>query len=131
MPLVLVQKSAIRIINKAGFRDHTNPLFVKSGLLKLKDIIDLQTLLVMLKARLKSLPGDLQKLFVFTSEDENHRRRYDFKPPYARTTLKQMFLTVVGVSLWNSQNNDLKSCKNTFEFKWKYKTNQLKVYQND
>lgn len=31
MPLVLLQKRAIRMINKAGFRDHTNPLFIRSG----------------------------------------------------------------------------------------------------
>jgi len=79
MPLFILQKRAIHIIFKAGYRDHTNPLFIRSGLLKFKDIVELQTLLVMFKARSKALPHDLQKLFVCTSEDGNHRRPYDFK----------------------------------------------------
>lgn len=92
MPLILLQKRVIRIINKAGYRDHTNPLFIRSRLLKLKDIIDLQTLLIMLKARHKILPQDLQDLFVFTCPLENdyHRRRYNFKQPNAPTKLKRM-----------------------------------------
>ena len=36
--IVTLQKNAIRIINKAGYRDHTTPLFKKLGLLKVEDI---------------------------------------------------------------------------------------------
>ena len=84
MPLFLLQKRAIRIIHKVQFREHTNSLFIKSGLLKLTEIIELQTLQIMFKAKNRVLPENLQKLFVFTSEDENHRRRFAFKYQVAR-----------------------------------------------
>ena len=38
--LIILQKRAIRIINKAGYRDHTNILFLNSNLLKFIDIIE-------------------------------------------------------------------------------------------
>jgi len=131
MPLYILQKRAIRIIFKAGYRDRTNPLFIRSGLLKFKDIVELQTLLVMFKARSKALPYDLQKLFVCTSEDGNHRQPYDFKHLTARTNLKQMCLSVAGVKAWNLLRKDLKSCKNILEFKKRYKKKQLELYQTE
>ena len=75
----------------------------------------------MFKAKNRVLPGNLQKLFVFTSEDENHRRRFDFKHQVARTTLKQMCISVVGVKIWNSQLQDLKGCTDIYRFKKMYK----------
>ena len=72
------------------------------------DIVELQTLLVMFKAKTRTLPENIQDFFVFTAGNYEHRRKYDFKHPYARTTMKQMCISVCGVTLWNSLNNDLK-----------------------
>ncbi len=117
MPLFLLQKRAIRIIHEVKFGEHTNSLFIKSGLLKLTEIRELQMLLIMFKAKNRVLPENLLKLFVFTSEDGNHRRRFDFKHQVARTTLKQMCISVVGVKIWNSQQlQDLKGCTDTYRF---------------
>lgn len=53
----------------------------------------------------------LEKYFVFTSEDENDRRKYDFT--FVRTALKKTGFSFVGVKVW-------KSCKNKILFKKKY-----------
>jgi len=45
---VKLQKRAIHTINKSGFNSHTNPLFKRSGILKLKDSYEYQTNLIML-----------------------------------------------------------------------------------
>lgn len=127
-PLFLLQKRAVRIIHKVEFREYTNGLFVKARLLKLKEIIEQQTLLIVFKAKKRVLPENVQKLFVFTSEDENHRRRLDFKHQVARTTLKQMCVSVIGVKLWNSQQKDLKGCTDIFQFKKMYKERQIRQY---
>ena len=37
-PLIVLQKKCIRIINKAGYLDHTDPLFKSTKLLKLEQI---------------------------------------------------------------------------------------------
>ena len=96
--------------------------------MKLKDIAELQTL-VMYKAKSRTLPVYLQQLFVFGSEKEEHRRKLHFKHPYARTTLKQMCISVVGVKLWNSQQKDLKNCLCIFQLEKLYRLRKMGLYE--
>ena len=86
----------------------------------IKCIVELQTLLVMFKAKGRTLPENIQTFFVFTSENLDHRRKFDFKHP-ARTTMKQMCISVCGVILWNSLKNDSKACANIHQIKKMYK----------
>lgn len=120
-PLYILQKRAVRIINKVEAREHKNKLYIKSGLDKLKDIVELQTLLVMFKVKGRTMPDNIQNLFAFSSENKDHGRKFDFKHPFARTTLKQMCISVCGVKLWNSLTIDLKACININQFKRMYK----------
>ncbi len=48
-PLDVLQKRAIRLINKVNVREHTNRLFISSNTLKFENYVDLKTL-VMFKA---------------------------------------------------------------------------------
>ena len=41
---ILLQKRAIRIINKAQYNSHTEPLFKKSKILKVKDMFEYQVI---------------------------------------------------------------------------------------
>lgn len=68
----------------------------------------------MFKTKNRLLPENLQKLFVFNSEDESHREKFDLKHQVARTTLKEMCISVVGVKIWNSQLQDFKFFKQNF-----------------
>ena len=63
LPLVTLQKRAIRIINKAGYYDHTNLLFLHSRIIKFNDLVDYQVAQIMFKARNKLLQGNIQTLF--------------------------------------------------------------------
>lgn len=92
--LQLLQKKVIKIIH--GYREHSNVLFNNSGFLKLEYVVKEQTLLGMFKNKNREVPASLQKLFVFTSEDKNHRRKYDFRFQAAYTTLKQRFFYCQG-----------------------------------
>jgi len=72
-PLFILQKRALRIIHGVAprehtTREHTRGLFLESGLLKLKDLVSLQTLLVVHKAKRCLLPCGLQTLFTLNSE---------------------------------------------------------------
>lgn len=98
-------------------RERATELFIKSGLMKLEDIAELQTLLVMFKAKSRRLPENIQTIFVFHSENKDHRGKFDLKHPYAQTTLKLMCISVCGVKLWNSLKTDLKVCTNIHQFK--------------
>uniref|UniRef100_A0A3P9JKD6 Histone H4 n=1 Tax=Oryzias latipes TaxID=8090 RepID=A0A3P9JKD6_ORYLA len=84
-----------------------------------------------LKRQGRTLYEDLQKLFIFTTGHENHRRKFDFKQQIVRTTLKQKCLSIAGVKMWNSQENQLKSCQNIIQFKRMYKAKQLSLYKLD
>ena len=44
-PAILLQKRAICVINNAPYNSHTDPKFKKSGILKLNDLFDYQSLL--------------------------------------------------------------------------------------
>lgn len=46
-PLVTLEKKAVRIITFSNFQAHTNPLFLRLKILKLKDIITFNTALFM------------------------------------------------------------------------------------
>lgn len=61
------------------------------------------------------------RTFTEVLKDEEHTRKFHFKHQFARTTLKQMGTSVVGVKLCNSLQNDLKGCINIFQFKKMYK----------
>jgi len=52
-PLFILQKRAIRIIHKVGYREHTNTLFIMSKIMKLYDMIEFQTAQFLFKARNK------------------------------------------------------------------------------
>ena len=131
IPMIMLQKRALRIIYKEDFRAHTTRLFMLSGLLTFLDLVELRTLLVVFRAKYRELPKQLQKLFEFSSEDEDHRRRHDFKHLFARTTLKQMCISVTGIKLWNAQNKELKSCTTMFQFKKGFKRGKMINYELD
>ncbi len=126
-PLFVLQKRAVRIIHNVDFREHTKGLFIKSGLLKLKELIELQTLLVMCKTKCKILPENYRGCFCLRGR--NHRGKLNFKRQFARTHLKQMCISVVGAKLWNSLENDEKSCSNIFQFKKMYRERIRRSYE--
>ncbi len=67
-PLFVLQKRAVGNIHNLDYREFINGLFIKSGFLKFKDLVQLQTLLVMYKAKSTILPELLQKLFCFRGQ---------------------------------------------------------------
>jgi len=85
----------------------------------LKDLVSLQTLLVVHKAKHCLLPHGLQTLFTINSETS--RRNNDFKQP---------FDSVSGMKRWNFIENDLKCCSNILQFKNKYKEKIIYIKMN-
>lgn len=43
-------------MNKAGYYDHTNPLFLKSHVMKFNDLVSYKIMQTMFRAKAKSLP---------------------------------------------------------------------------
>ena len=129
-PIYVLQKKALRIVYKTSYNEHTNKLFIDMHALKLNDLIDYKTAIIMFRAKRRSLPTNLQNLFI--GKGNNHyftRQNENFQQVFARTSLKTMCISIYGVKLWNSLNDKLKHCNNERIFKKMYKREILEVYR--
>lgn len=120
-PLVLLQKRALRIIHKAGFREHTHNLFIQSKLLKIVDIVKYYTSIILYKAFNKLLPTNLQTFFKIKERTHDLRGHGNFIIPYGRSNRKRFCVTICGVILWNNLGSQYKQCQNIRKFKLLYK----------
>lgn len=130
LPLVTLQKKAIRIVHRVKFREHTNPLFLRSSNLKFQDLVRYKTAQIMFKASKKTLPTNIQNMF----HDRNVHHSYNLRgsnrlyQPKTRTTLKSMCISIQGVILWNSLAEELKASTNIVQFKRLFVKNVMSKY---
>ena len=64
----MMQKRAIRVINKATYNAHTDPLYKKSGILKLNDLYELQAILFVNDFLSDKLPESFKNVFRLNSD---------------------------------------------------------------
>ncbi len=85
-------------INKAGHYAHTNPLLMKSRVLKCNDLFCFNVMQLMYRAKTKSLPGSVQRFYLV------HECKYGliivckFIVPKAKKGIKRRCISVVGVN---------------------------------
>ena len=127
--LITIQKRAIRLINNAGYRDHTHSLFLGSHVLKFTDLVDFKTLQIMYKARYNLLPVNVQSKFLNKEGAYNLRGPLNFKKHVIRTNLKAMCISSHGVTLWNNLDEDLKQSRNMKQFKYRLKKHIFERYR--
>ena len=127
--IVLLQKRAIRIISGANRLAHTNKLFYDLKLLKLNDMVEYQTLIIMYRAFNNNLSKNIQDMFVLNT-DVNYsvRQKNNFKTKYVRTTLKSMSVSSRGVKLWNKLDKKLAYTPDILTFKKCFKKGFLEEY---
>ena len=122
--LVVLQKKALRNICKAKRLEHTNSLFIELNILKLYDLIEFKTVVIVFKARHKILPIKVQNNFTFNTDqfyNTRSRQKVDFVPLRPRTMLKSMCVSLRGVRLWNNLSCEFRNCSSIQMFKNKYK----------
>ena len=101
--IVILQKKAIRLINHADFRAHTNNLFKKMNILKFYDLVNLKICTVVHKALKKEIPMNLVHLLNFTKNTSyNTRNSSKLYHKYVRTNLKKFCISVSGVLMFNN-----------------------------
>ena len=130
-PICLLQKKIVRIINNAGFNDHTNEMFLKSKIIKFHDLVQFKTATIMYKAKNKLLPTNIQHLFD-TKEHLNYnlRGKNKFSTKYVRTKAKTMCVSVVGVKIWNNIDNNIAEAESLQKFKKMYKSYLFNCYNS-
>ena len=98
--LMKLQKRAIRIIMKKPFYHPTNALFVELNLLKLKDIITEQKIIILSKFVSHSLPCAISSLFQY-HRPTNTRLIQHFHVPLATTNYRSFSLSCSAPKAWN------------------------------
>jgi len=73
--LKTLQKKAVRIIHNTKYNSHTNPLFRKSGMLKIQDLYITECFKLFLKNRKKTLPQYLENQLLPNFEFHNYNTR--------------------------------------------------------
>lgn len=104
---------------------HTDPLFCKSSLLKLLDIISLHTYLFVFKF-LHEIATNCG--FQLMYNNFNARRPKDLMIPLCRTTHAQQSVIVMGTRLWNQLPEQLKNMVSLVIFKKSVKQLLFKNY---
>ena len=127
--LFLLQKRAVRIISKAGYLDHTTPLFTNLNLLKLTNIYYLNLGKFMFKQMNNLLPPCFKDICVFTSDVHCHVTRNSSRKHlyqyFNRTSLFKNSPQQRGIKYWNSLADDVKQCVSLQTFTKKLKFNLL------
>ena len=70
--VTILQKKAIRIVCKTGYRSHTNPLFLRTGILPFKDIIQANSLSFMYEYKHRILPSTFNHCWTQNWEIDSH-----------------------------------------------------------
>ena len=131
VPISILQKRAIRMINRAEYREPTNPLFIKLDTLKFKDIVDLQTLTILYKAHHNLLPLCSQDLFRIKETKYELRNTGSFVNKKARVNCLEHCVSVKGAKLWNDCDKELKMCSSIQTFKKRFKTMTINKYKDE
>ena len=119
--LFLLQKRAVRIINGAGFLDHTDPLFYAKNILKIRDLYKLNVGLYMYE---RWDAGNYER-----NHSYNTRNRNDLLPRQTRLTVTHdNSLSCIGPNIWNNIPDNIRNATSLSSFKYQHKTHLVSSY---
>ena len=111
--ILLLQKRAVRIICNVPYLEHTNPLFIKTGILKMRDLYTIQVCTFMLKNKLNILPPSCCWKYVAIADNircYNTRNQPQFEVVRCRTSVRENSISYVGPKIWNSLPLEIQNC---------------------
>ena len=125
----VLQKKAIRIINDLPFAEHTNDYFKSNNLLKLDDLYKYQVLRFMFNVVNEHI-HNFSDIVVHQRNVHNHntRGRNQLCIPQFSHSKTQFTISFVGIKLWNSLNEELKSELTLSSFSKKLKKQLIDEY---
>lgn len=124
--LFVAQKKLVRIMFHKSRYEHTNPLFCENNILKVNNIISLQTCIFVFKSM---YIHSNNTRFEFLSHNINTRRSNYLKIPFCRTVFAQRSVSVRGVREWNNLPQDTKTLTSISLFKREIGFSLLQKYE--
>ena len=104
--LLLLQKRAIRIIDKKCFLFHTKSLFIKYKILRFPEIVREQCIMILLAYINKNLPGPMSSMFQY-SKTSRTRSTQHFFVPFASTNYRLFAMSCCAPKIWNESVGSL------------------------
>ena len=103
-PLIKLQKKSVRVLHRASFNAHTDPIFREHSILKFSSIYKYSIMVFMFKWKVNLLPTIFQNYFVLNSEFRNASTRQSnlLRIPKMRLTVSFHMIRYKGVLFWNS-----------------------------
>ena len=99
----IAKKAVVRIVCNVDYQHPYNVLFIELHVLKVHDLIEVRTAMIMYKANTGCLPVNLQAMFHMSLERiHDTRNSKNLRQVFARTTKKPNCITVHGIKLWNT-----------------------------
>jgi len=116
--LFILQKRAIRIIYKAKYRDHTNPLFYESKILRLNDIIKFNQIVFIYDQINKNLPPSFNDTWNkhCRAVDYNLRNKEDYYIPMLKYRKLSKHPLYDIPRQWNNFDLNFKHCLDRLKF---------------
>lgn len=114
--LNILQKRAVRIIDRQKYNSHTSPILKKLKLLTAKDIFQLEYCKIFAKFCLGELPPYLTEQLMRTERTEssyNMRHTSNILPPLTRNKQQEQVISFRIASAWNSLPESIKSFRST------------------
>ena len=119
--LKLLQKKFVRLITNSQFLDHTDPLFLKTGILKIDDI---HSYLLSIHA--------FKNISDYSSHLHTHdtRNKDGLVPQFQRLSLTQRSVSYTVPKVWNSLPDYIKQCSTLSIFKSELKRFLIAQYSD-
>ena len=130
-PLYILQKKVVRLMTFSIFYEHSNPLFVKLGILKLHDLVFYHNAIFMYDFHNDSLPETFNTFFFPVNQRHNYKTRLasrsSYSLPHIRTNYGNFNIRYSGVKVLNEIDDETKKLKPAC-FKKKLKKYLLEKY---
>ena len=122
-----IAEKAIRIISKAKYIDHSEPLFKTLELLNLDKIYKLNCLLFVYRLINRNIYKDMKRRVFRNSDFHSHitRNRLQYRLPRTRLKCIRQSCLYLGLSLWNSIVKEIIDSKTIYNFKRQIKKELL------
>ena len=118
-PLFILQKKAIRLVNRVHYLEHTKPLFESMKILSIYQLYELNCILFIYKCLNSNKYPSFKNKMTRNSQYHNYNTRSNshFRLPASRLkNIRQSFF-YKGTDLWNRLNNNLTIFKPNLQFK--------------
>lgn len=128
--LKTLQKRAIRLIGKIGYRDQTSQTFSRLNVLKLDDIIKVNTCAFVYQAQNNNLPFNVQKRYIPVKRvhDYGTRNCKNLFKSRPQKNIRSRCISVKGITLFNKIPDNIKLARTVKKFKQKIKSQIIRNY---